>query len=194
MAGEWPPVTDAALAEIEARAHAATEPPWTAVPYRDGEPCPRCGGASHYAALTPVAGIAWEDDEATVLMRREDAQFIAHSREDVPRLVAEVRRLRARQRLEDGQTAQVQLEGALLTARTVQDAVQNQLGQAVSWAELLAEDPALPAHLRDAAVRAAQGAADASRTLRQLTQLSAIKTQEWGPGLEPTIDLADSSE
>jgi PAS domain S-box-containing protein len=96
-----------------------------------------------------------------------------------------------RKRLAVEQAARTRLEGALLTARTVQDRVQNQLSQTVGWAGVLAEDPALPSHLREAAVRALRGAEEASCTLRQLTQLNTIKLREWGPDLQPTINLTD---
>lgn len=64
---------------IEARANAATPGPWGAL-------SPRADGAS------PVtrAGGAW----IAPFTAEDDAEFIAHAREDVPALVDEVRRLR----------------------------------------------------------------------------------------------------
>lgn len=74
-------MTDEQLAEIEARANAATPGPWvqsqrdTWMVYRDG------GG-------TPEVDVGGGYDT------KENANFIAHARSDVPALVAEVRRLR----------------------------------------------------------------------------------------------------
>lgn len=84
-------MTDEQLKEIEARASAAVAGPWK-------------------PALDPVRppdrGLAVDTPDGFVLVRtrfltgpnadgiRADAEFIAHAREDVPALVAEVRRLR----------------------------------------------------------------------------------------------------
>ena len=85
------PLTDAELDAIEARVEAATPGPWTSAyhfcsPYKkqelrmlfgsDGRSLVR--GARNYAMLTTT-----------------DAHFVTAARTDVPRLVAEVRRLRA---------------------------------------------------------------------------------------------------
>jgi hypothetical protein len=83
-------LTDAELEVIEKRAAEATPGPWRAgthdkirlwVPYPDGP-----------------AG--WASERCLAIMNEHfsfdaDIQFIAHAREDVPALVAEVRRLRA---------------------------------------------------------------------------------------------------
>lgn len=73
-------MTDAQLKAIEERAEKATPGPWGVNGQR--------GDAYWYgyvhAGDTPI------DD----VFREENAAFIAHSREDVPALVAEVRRLR----------------------------------------------------------------------------------------------------
>lgn len=80
-------ITDGELTEIEARASAASPGPWmvngkAAGGWRidDGNP-DRVGMAF---LLTPTA----------LVMKKEDADFIAESRDDIPRLVAEIRRLR----------------------------------------------------------------------------------------------------
>jgi hypothetical protein len=79
------------LAEIEARANAATPPPWLAVP-RDSTLPPEHEGLS---------GLGWdiegppEPQLRGQFARGADARFIAESRVDVPALIAEVRRLRA---------------------------------------------------------------------------------------------------
>lgn len=66
------------LDAIEARANAATEGPWTAYP--DG----------FVWTKQPILG-----DPVSGSVELADAQFIAAARQDVPALVAEVRRLRA---------------------------------------------------------------------------------------------------
>jgi hypothetical protein len=93
------PLTPAELTAIEARASAATSGPWSVAEnkYRDyavAIPEPR------FAAMWIVQGVyecddPYDDCQGNVLRALRDAEFIAHAREDVPRLVAEVRRLRA---------------------------------------------------------------------------------------------------
>lgn len=81
---------EAKLSEIEARAKAATEGPWSVgEEFRthvvDGA---FAGDDRLPVASQPSNGLgatAWDEANAT---------FIAHAREDVPALVAEVRRLR----------------------------------------------------------------------------------------------------
>lgn len=77
------------LRAIEARANAATDGPWRdpwAAP--DGEDEFRsAGGQTIFAAEFC--------DGPRLAINPPDAAFIAHAREDVPRLLAEVRRLRA---------------------------------------------------------------------------------------------------
>lgn len=81
------PLSDAELDAIEARTQAATPGPWTSfVEGRDHE------SGSNFI-MTGNAENRGEDIEllgATVA----DQDFIAASRQDVPRLVAEIRRLR----------------------------------------------------------------------------------------------------
>lgn len=72
-------MTEAQLAEIEARANAATPGPWTADNEYD-EP----------AVVGPD-----NRDLALFVETDADAAFLANARTDVPALVAEVRRLRA---------------------------------------------------------------------------------------------------
>ena len=93
---------DERLAEIEARANAATPGPWTplddgfygyvCVGVRDAEPgkWSQIKGKAFDAVICggePNEGRMAEDDP--------DTRFIAHARGDVPDLIAEVRRLRA---------------------------------------------------------------------------------------------------
>ena len=90
------PLTDAYLDAIEQRANAATDGPWD----YDG-----CGEISqHFSLPEPWATVVSTDvacmaycygGSAAGAERDEDAEFIAHARDDVPRLLAEVRRLQA---------------------------------------------------------------------------------------------------
>lgn len=73
---------------IEARASAATPGPW--VTFEDG---PYCDGAVYTAAEEEYWGQVCVDPEADD--RPTDRQFIAHARDDIPDLIAEVRRMRA---------------------------------------------------------------------------------------------------
>ena len=91
-------MTDKELEEIEARERAATKGPWVSdngacQQGRYGEP----EGASIYSGeITIVKGGAQDEQGGEVgVVTNEDADFIAHARTDVPRLTAEVRRLRA---------------------------------------------------------------------------------------------------
>ena len=90
------PMTAADLDAIEQRANAATEGSWE----YDG-----CGEIiQHFSLPEPWATVVSTDvacmaycygGSAAGVERDEDAEFIAHARDDVPALLAEVRRLRA---------------------------------------------------------------------------------------------------
>ncbi len=74
-------MTNEELDEIEARANAATPGPWKHADSRDNEVRLEHGGF-------PASGYShWS------MMRPNDATFIAAARQDVPRLIQEVRRL-----------------------------------------------------------------------------------------------------
>lgn len=87
---EHTPPSDADLQAIEERANAATPGPWET----------DSGGCCVYEAAFstrddtvlygPVAQVAISADGT-----RADATFIAHAQSDVPRLIAEIRRLRS---------------------------------------------------------------------------------------------------
>jgi glutathione S-transferase len=88
------PITDADLEAIHKRCAAATPGPWLV----DGDYLP----ASIYASDSPdwkvrhqfrVVGMTDYEDGGVVC--REDAEFIAAARSDIPALLAEVDRLRA---------------------------------------------------------------------------------------------------
>lgn len=113
------------LEQIKKRAEAATPGPWDRAWYmaQGDTSCP-CGergkllhsypsGDDRFRTYHIHEGSRFEDDHAITslatfdevagnfdyeeggIIRREDAEFIAHAREDVPALVAEVERLRA---------------------------------------------------------------------------------------------------
>src|SRR5699024_6168576 len=80
-------MTELDLDAIQARANAATDGPWE-----------RYGDGSHevYCAAT-FEDTAYEPPDVTYGSDRPaDAEFIAHARQDIPMLVAEVERLRAK--------------------------------------------------------------------------------------------------
>jgi hypothetical protein len=74
-------MTDEELQAIEARANAATPGPWEVFAEREVS-------TEHKALM----GCTHDGDG--VFYEREDAEFVAHARADIPALVAEVRRLR----------------------------------------------------------------------------------------------------
>ncbi|MEV4159250.1 hypothetical protein [Nonomuraea dietziae] len=104
------PITDSELQEIDSRAQAATPGPWhvrfldddaaanlvavsTVPDTGGGERWPEWDNSEMVAATLvqfPKPYVASPDDRWD-----ENAAFIAHARSDVPRLLAEVRRLRA---------------------------------------------------------------------------------------------------
>lgn len=88
------------LDAIEARANAATPGPWGHY----------STGSYVYATRTKVCQL--EDPWIANGNQRNDAAFIAHAREDVPALIAEVRRLREELAVAEGRAAQ----GAYLVA------------------------------------------------------------------------------
>lgn len=128
-----PPLTPKRLAEIEARATAASAGPWEAIYDKDigadigadivrwrSAPTGLCG---------VVAELAWQgatDAQTGETHTRATASFIAAARTDVPDLVAEVRRLAERlaatERERDEARAEVQrLREALATVREERD-------------------------------------------------------------------------
>jgi hypothetical protein len=86
-------MTDADLAEIERRCLAATPGPWRSL----------VEGRDHTSgdSMVGVGGARGEDMYVTIgghPASAADQDFIAGARQDVPRLIAEIRRLRAGQR------------------------------------------------------------------------------------------------
>lgn len=102
-----PPLTDEALAEIEARAEAATPGPWDMAIHTHPLASCRCGSCTTdpigYAVDHKLANycddiVAGSDDidgcDKGPLLTYADASFAAAAREDVPRLVASLRSAR----------------------------------------------------------------------------------------------------
>jgi hypothetical protein len=85
-------IPDEELAAIDARANAATPGPWW--PWVEG----RDGTSGDTFIGRGLDGSRHSDLYLTTDqgddLRPEDVDFIAHARQDIPRLVAEVRRLR----------------------------------------------------------------------------------------------------
>jgi hypothetical protein len=90
------PISDTELDEIERRCTAASKAPWQSfIEGRDhwgGDNFIRVGGLDDnepdmYISRTTSAGLK--------PAAAEDLDFIAHARQDIPRLVAEIKRLRA---------------------------------------------------------------------------------------------------
>lgn len=94
-------MTPADLDAIEARANAASAGPWRST-WPDPTPAPHDPNDVVVESLAPglsyvgrmVVGTLYHDGDHAVCSEA-NAAFIAHARQDVPALVAEVRRLRA---------------------------------------------------------------------------------------------------
>jgi hypothetical protein len=88
------PLTDAELDAIKARVVAASKAPWQSF----------VEGRDHTSGDNFIRVGGLDDDEPDMYVSRDtgpasvaDQDFIAHARQDIPRLLAEVRRLRDRQ-------------------------------------------------------------------------------------------------
>ncbi len=104
-------------------------------------------------------------------------------------VLALIRDVTERQRLEATRVEQARLEGALLMIRTAEHEIANQLAGLSGLVELLARDPALPPHLRARSLAVRDRAHDAAATLRLLMRLTHTEEQAWGTLLQPTVDL-----
>jgi GAF domain-containing protein len=75
------------------------------------------------------------------------------------------------------------LGGALLAARTAQHHLNNQLGVTIGYADLLVNDPRLPADLRDYAAEILRSALDAAKTVDRLRRVTRLEEADTGlPG------------
>ena len=92
-------LTDAELDQMARRADEATAAPWEAwVEGRDhlaGDSFIRTGGLDDNSPDMYVTLSYWKNGPSSVTAGADDLDFIAGARQDVPRLVVEVRRLRA---------------------------------------------------------------------------------------------------
>jgi GAF domain-containing protein len=85
------------------------------------------------------------------------------------------------------------LEGILLAARAAQHECNNLLSLTVGYTEILANDPSLPAKLREMAVEAHEGAQAAAGVLRRLREIIRIREAAPGPADLATIDSTAST-
>jgi hypothetical protein len=69
----------------------------------------------------------------------------------------------------------------------------NQLARTTGYADLLANDPDLPAHLRELAEQALSGAEAAAETVTQLRRITHLEETDYGGAGGTVIDLARST-
>lgn len=86
------------------------------------------------------------------------------------------------------------LGGALLAARTAQHLLNNQLGVTVGYADMLVNDPRLPADLRDYVVEILRSSLEASRTVDRLRRVTRLEEAATGLPGGNVINLARSVE
>jgi GAF domain-containing protein len=84
------------------------------------------------------------------------------------------------------------LGGALLAARTAQHHLNNQLGVTIGYADLLVNDPRLPADLRDYATEILSSALDAAKTVDRLRRVTRLEEDATGLPVGQVINLARS--
>lgn len=89
---ETPILDESAVSEIEARANAATEGPWAVW---DSCSWRRIGTKEPFADGNVICPITQNDEHPDLLAKREDLEFVAHARADIPALCATVKHLRA---------------------------------------------------------------------------------------------------
>lgn len=100
-------MTEQELKEIEARANAAFRAPWTYANFEvqcghlcDDADCSKCGGDDVFDVVRIESPEEYPDGQVVADVpgleefAESNGKFIAHAREDVPKLIAEVRRLR----------------------------------------------------------------------------------------------------
>jgi signal transduction histidine kinase len=100
------------------------------------------------------------------------------------------RALRQREAAEARLAEAARLEGVLLAARTMQHEMNNQLGMAVGYAELLADDPSLSTEQREMARTALHGAERAAALLGRLRTLTHVRVRHVGGPDGPVLALS----
>ncbi len=86
----------------------------------------------------------------------------------------------------------VALEAALAWAQLAGTAVHSPLALATAQARLLNDEALLPTPLRDATSAMCAGLRQAEHVLAQLQRLTGLREKDWGPGVEPTLELAQT--
>lgn len=81
------------------------------------------------------------------------------------------------------------MAGVRLAVRTAQHELNNCLTLTVSNAELLVEHPDLAPALVPLAEQTRSGALAAADTVHRLAMVDRLRELDWGPRLEPTLDL-----
>ena len=109
-------------------------------------------------------------------------------------VLALIRDVTDRARLEAERARQAHLAGVLLAARTVEHELRNDLAAASGAVELLGRDPDLSSAQRSRVELALGRVREAATRLDRLRQLAGVALRDWGAGLDPTIDLARAPE
>ncbi len=142
-----------------------------------------------------------EQDRAFVLMlSRQCAQALERARlyERVQQEHEEHKRADAeRVQLMLEKAERARLEGVLLAARTMAHHLNNSLAMTVGYGELVADDPRLPADLREMALEAMRGAQEAAATVTRLQRIARLEeaSAPIGVGSSHTVlDLERSSK
>src|SRR3954468_5155910 len=93
-------------------------------------------------------------------------------------------------RLEDS----ARLEGVRLAGRTLEHHLTNHLTLTVGYAELIAEDPELPARLRDRAEQVLESAQAARESVRRMRQVNSVVLVDQGVPGGPLLELDARSQ
>jgi hypothetical protein len=102
-------------------------------------------------------------------------------------------RERAMGRAEDECVTQARLEGAQLAIRTAHHLLNDRLALAIGYADLLADDPALPPDARELSQRCLAGAQEAAELLRALGRIRQLVESHRDQPYGPLIDLDHST-
>lgn len=146
---------------------------------------------AEHAPHVPVVVLSGLDDESVAFQAvQAGAQdYLVKGEADGRLLVRALRYAVARQRAEQAQRVRERLEGVMLAARTMQHELNNQLALTVGYAELLANDPVLPARLRELAEEALRGAQAATATVDRLQHITTLEEVDQGAPGGAVLDL-----